>query len=92
MSRPSIYEAFRMFYLQVINYGLIALSYRILAVGILWQAVALDGIYAVLAFTIIRNIAKADPTNPLARVGYVLGSMLGTGVGLVVSKLITGGR
>jgi hypothetical protein len=85
-------EAGRMFLLQMFNYGLMALSYRVLAVGILWLTMVVDGIYSILAFSMIRQVAAADPKNPLARIGYVLGSVAGTGVGVVVSKWIMGGR
>lgn len=47
----------------------------------------------ILAFTPQpRQVAAADPKNLLARVGFVLGSVAATGLGVVMSKWIMGGR
>lgn len=67
--------------LQSLNYTILVLNMRAVAHGNLALALITDAIYAVLFFTIIKKIA-ADENTKEAKAGYVLGSLIGTTIGM----------
>lgn len=79
----------RLCLLQILNYGLICFSYRVLAQGNATLTVTTDVVYSVLSFSILREVAKGDDSF-LSRAGFTIGSGIGTYLGIVISKMVTG--
>jgi hypothetical protein len=82
-------RAIRLCLLQILNYGLICFSYRLLAQGDELKTVATDVAYSILGFSILREVARGDDSF-LSRAGYTIGSGIGTYLGIVISKMVTG--
>lgn len=82
-------RALRLCLLQILNYGLICFSYRVLAQGNAPITVATDVVYSILGFSILREVTRGDDSL-LSRAGYTIGSGLGTYIGIVISKWVTG--
>jgi hypothetical protein len=77
------------FVMQVLAYGVCDCSSRFVAQGASTWAVSTGMLYAVLAFTIIRKVSS-EPKSLAAISGYVLGGGIGTYLGIIVSRFVTG--
>ena len=78
----------KFFFLQALAYGLCDCSARFVAQGQIPLSVTSGMIYAWVAFRIIRRVGEA--AEPSAIWGYILGGGLGTALGIVASKHVTG--
>jgi hypothetical protein len=79
----------RFFCLQTLNYGLVDASYRWIAQGNIPLGCSSGMLYAWLSWVVIRKISS-DPGSKSAVAGYVAGGGLGTYLGIVVSRAVTG--
>lgn len=70
---------------QIINYGLITFNYRAIASASTRSAIVSDLLFASFNFFVIRQIATGEQSL-VAWVGYVVGSGIGTWVGIEISK------
>lgn len=68
---------------QSLNYTILVLNMRAVAGGNIMLALATDAVYAAIYFTIIEKIAHSKPTK-LGRLGYVVGSLVGTFLGMQI--------
>lgn len=66
---------------QVAAYTILVVNMRAVAHGSLPIALVSDGLYAVLAYTVIKRIAHDDSSRE-AMYGYVVGSLIGTTIGM----------
>lgn len=66
--------------LMFINYGLIAVSFRMLAASSYVGVGVTDGLIAWYGFTVVKSIAAAD--SLAEKVGYSLGGVCGSLLGL----------
>lgn len=73
------------FFIQIISYSLLTVNFRAVAQGNLLSSLLTDGINASFAFFIIRKIAKSEDTLS-GFLGYVTGSLVGTTIGMYISK------
>lgn len=64
------------FAVQFVAYGLLCWSYRAIAQANYWHIAMADTMYAALAFTIIKDVAKAESRAAMA--GYVMGGLAGS--------------
>jgi hypothetical protein len=76
------------FFMQVLNYGLCDASSRWVAQGNVPLSVSSAMVYALLAFFVIKRVGEARIGFALA--GYVAGGGVGTWLGIVVSRAVTG--
>lgn len=67
-----------------LNYGLIAISVRMLARGSYIGVGITDALIAWFGFTMLQNVTKAD--SRLEKVGYALGGCAGSLLGLWVTS------
>lgn len=82
-------EASTLFIIQVVLYGLLCINYRSVADAHYNLAAISDFTIASLNFFVIRKIAKSDDTLH-QWVGYVLGSVAGSYLGIWLSiKLVS---
>jgi hypothetical protein len=80
-------EAFLLFFIQIISYGLLCVNYRAVAQTQYNIAAITDFMLASLSFFIIRKIARSE--DALHQwIGYVLGSVAGSYLGIYISTLI----
>lgn len=70
--------------LMFVSYGLIAVSFRMLALGSYWGLGISDGLVAWWGFTTVKRIQKAETV--WEQVGYTIGGIAGSLVGLWVTK------
>jgi hypothetical protein len=66
---------------QTLNYIVLVMNMRAVASGNIPVALVTDAFYAAVYFTIIEKIAHSKPTKA-GRIGYVVGSLIGTYVGM----------
>ena len=80
-------EASLLFCIQIISYSLLCINYRAVANTDYHEAAVTDFMLASLSFFIIRKIARSE--DALHQwVGYVLGSVCGSYLGIYLSALI----
>jgi hypothetical protein len=72
-----------LFLSQLVAYALITVNYRYISQGNRMGAVTSDGMIGALNFWLIQRIAKTETT--LEWVGYTLGCMLGSLLGITLS-------
>jgi hypothetical protein len=78
-----------LFLLQLINYTLLVINYRAVAhANYFWSGIT-DFAIASFSFFVIKKIAKSDDSVHLW-LGYALGGLAGSFVGIWVSLLIHG--
>lgn len=78
-----------LFLIQLINYTLIVINYRAVAhANYFWSGIT-DFAIASFSFFVIKKIAKSDNSMHLW-LGYALGGLAGSFVGIWVSLLIHG--
>lgn len=80
--------AITLFAVQLVNYCLLVINYRAIAAGHVGVMVGSDGLVALLGFFVIKRIAAEPNGALLAAAGYSLGGMVGSVLGLVISKLL----
>jgi hypothetical protein len=78
-------EFFIYFLIQLCSYAILTVNFRAVAQGKLIPSLASDAINASFAFFVIRRIAKSEDST-VGWLGYVLGSLVGTTLGLYVSR------
>lgn len=69
--------------MQFIMYSVLVYNLRVISQNKLAEAMVSDAIYATLLFYVIHKIAKSD--SNWAWLGYVIGSLAGTWVGMHIS-------
>ena len=80
-------EASLLFCIQIVSYSLLCINYRAVANTDYHEAAVTDFMLASLSFFIIRKIARSE--DALHQwVGYVLGSVCGSYLGIYLSALI----
>lgn len=79
----------KLFFYQVLSYSICCFSFRVLAQGNAPLSVATDVVYALVQFTIMRQVANGGDSWP-RRIAYALGSATGTYIAIVLSKAVTG--
>jgi len=77
-----------LFVMQSLLYTVFIINYRSVAQGQMFWSVGTDVFLASANFFIIRKISKTNDYSDF--VGYLLGSVLGTILGIMVSKLFLG--
>jgi hypothetical protein len=78
-----------MFFIQIVSYTLLCINYRAVAQAHYVQSAASDFIIATLSFFVIKKIANGD--NTLHQwLGYALGGVVGSILGIYVSTLMLG--
>jgi hypothetical protein len=78
-----------LFFIQVLSYSLLCINYRAVAQAHYFQSAATDFIIASLSFFVIRKIAKSEDTLH-GWAGYALGGVVGSIVGIFISKILLG--
>lgn len=68
---------------QTLNYTVLVINMRAVAHSQIPLALATDAVYAGIYFNIIEHIAHTKPTK-FGRIGYVVGSLIGTYLGMQV--------
>lgn len=76
----------RLFALQFVNYGLIAMSIRYLAAGSYVGLGITDGLVAFWGFALVKHVVAAE--TKLERAGYVAGGIAGSLLGLWLTRHI----
>ncbi len=76
------------FFVQVLAYGLVDASNRFVAQANIPLSVSSGMVYAFIAFKVIKKVGEAKCNYALY--GYILGGGVGTFLGIVVSRWITG--
>jgi hypothetical protein len=79
----------KFFVIQIFAYGIVDASYRFIAQANMTLSVITATVYAVLSFTVIRDVATG-PQSRGAITGYAAGSAIGTWIGIAVSRAVTG--
>ena len=80
-------EASVLFIIQLVLYGLLCVNFRAVALAHYHEAALSDFTIASINFFVIRKIAKSDDAMH-QWVGYVLGSVAGSYLGIYVSILL----
>ncbi len=74
--------------LNCISYFGLTIDYRVVAQGNYGWSIATSAFLGFLAFTIIKRISESK--SRIEEFGYVIGGIIGTLVGIYISKLILG--
>ena len=74
--------------MQVLAYGMVDMSNRWVAQGQIPLSVSSGMLYAWLAFYVIRRVGEAHSRWAVA--GYICGGGVGTFLGIIVSRAVTG--
>lgn len=83
-------QTFLLFFtIQFVNFGIWVLDVRFVSQANYTLAVISDALYCTLNFALIRKIAQTEETWT-GYLGYTLGGVAGTIVGIWLSKLMTG--
>lgn len=84
-----IKEALLMFIVQVVSYSLLCVNYRAVAQAHYLQSAVSDFAIATLGYFVIKRIANSD--NSMHQwFGYAMGGVVGSIVGIWISKLLLG--
>jgi hypothetical protein len=75
-----------LFFAQVLNYGILTINFRAVAQGHMKTMVITDGMCATLMFFLIKRISEAAGDAIIPWMGYTLGGMVGSVVGMYISK------
>lgn len=81
-------SALRMGALCGLHYLALVVNYRMVAQGRILETVVSDGVLALLGFTVVKAIAGAESRGD--RIGYAIGGMLGSALGIVLTKALYG--
>lgn len=85
--KNKIKEALILFFIQIINYGLLCVNFRAVAQTQYNLSAVTDFTLATMSFFIIRKISKNDDTFH-QWLGYALGGVAGSYSGIYISTLI----
>ncbi len=66
--------------MQFLMYTILVFNIRVIAANKVAEAMVTDAIYATMLFYVIHKVAKSD--SRWAWAGYVIGSVMGTWVGM----------
>lgn len=86
---PKLKEFITLFIIQVISYSLLCINFRAVAQAHYIQSAITDFIIATLSFFVIRKIAKSEDTFH-GWAGYALGGVVGSFLGIWLSKILLG--
>jgi hypothetical protein len=78
------------FVAQCLNYSLNDMCARWIAQGNIPLSVSSAMVFAVVSFTLMKRLLKREVVGKFALAGYVCGGGLGTFLGVVISKQVTG--
>ena len=78
-----------MFFIQVVSYTLLCINFRAVAQAHYVQSAASDFVIATLSFFVIKKIANSDDTVH-QWLGYALGGVVGSILGIYTSTLMLG--
>jgi hypothetical protein len=87
--KDKFYEASIMFLIQLVNYTLLVVNYRAIAQANYFWSGLTDFTVASFQFFVIKKISKSDDSFHLW-LGFSLGGLAGSIVGIWVSMLIHG--
>ena len=76
--------------LQFLNWAICTISWRAVAQANFLASVITDTTLASLQFFVLRKIAKSEATTLVPWIGYTVGGVLGTVVGLQLSLILLG--
>lgn len=68
-----------------VQFLVLTINFRMIALGHIPGAVITDGIIAFLGWTLVKRIAEA--TTVPERCGYIIGAMLGSVSGILITRL-----
>ena len=74
-----------LFLVQLFSYGMITYNYRMIAQMKVAEALSSDAMIGSANYFIIRKIARDDNPTFLAWLGYMLGGVAGTFIGMHIS-------
>lgn len=78
-----------MFFVQILSYSLLCINYRAVAQAEYFQAAISDFTIATLGYLVIKKLANSD--NSFHQwLGYSLGGVVGSIVGIWISKMLLG--
>ena len=80
-------HGFQLFFLQILNYGVISFSWRVLAENNKPATVITDLIYSYMSFVIFKKIQSSTNTR-IEKVMYAIGSATGTLLGMLAADLM----
>lgn len=75
-----------LFVSQLVSYTIVTMNFRYVAQGNLAAALATDALHASLSFFVIRRIAQGGAETFAPWLGYLLGSLAGTAIGMRLSE------
>lgn len=76
---------FILFLCQLVAYTLVTMNFRYVAQGNVAYALGTDALHASLSFFVIKRIAQSEDASVGPWLGYLLGSLVGTAIGLHLS-------
>ena len=79
-----------LFFLQLFNFTIICINYRAVAQADIPLAVGTDILWAFLNYALIKKVADPSKNGPWRFLGYLMGSAIGSSVGIIVSKMFLG--
>ena len=83
-------ESGLMFLIQIVSYSLLCINFRAVAQAEYFQAAISDFTIATLGYFVIKKLANTD--NSLHQwLGYSLGGVVGSIIGIYLSKILLGG-
>jgi hypothetical protein len=77
-----------LFFTQIVMYGTITYNYRMIAQARVPEALLSDLLYGSLGFFVIKKVANDTGNAIVPWVGYSLGGVVGTYLGIVVSRVL----
>jgi len=69
---------------QLVSYTLLTVNFRAIASGQIAVALMTDAANATIVYFVIKRIAQ-EPASVVPWLGYLLGSLLGTAAGMLIS-------
>jgi hypothetical protein len=87
MVKQKLKEAALLFFIQICSYSLLCINFRAVAQTQYHAAALTDFALASMSFFIIRKIARSEDAVH-QWIGYVLGSVAGSYLGIYISTLI----
>lgn len=74
-----------LFACQLVAYTLVTMNFRYVAHGNVAYALGTDALHASISFFVIKRIATSEDTSFGPWLGYLLGSLAGTAIGMHLS-------
>ncbi len=82
----NIKSFFILFFIQIVGYALLCINYRAVGRGEYVTSAISDFMIASLTFFVIKKIADDESKSVLLWLGYALGSIVGSVLGIWISK------